>query len=223
MSDKKPDAAPAAEKGDGHGAAPAAAGGGGGGIKAMMPAIIAIVMAPAATWGVANFVLLPKFKASVAEAVAAADPEAAAHGEAKPKTDAKADAHGAKKADPHGAKKPDPHGAKKADPHGAKGGGGGEGYKFENIVVNLAGTMGTRYLKATFLITGERPDLAERFAEAKPQLTDITLAVLSSLTLADLEEAGFKNILRERLLASYNQALGSKVAENLYFSEFVVQ
>jgi len=222
MSDKKPDAAPAAEKGDGHGAAPAA-GGGGGGMKAMMPAIIAIVMAPVATWGVANFVLLPKFKASVAEAVAAGDPEAAAHGEAKPKADAKADAHGAKKADPHGAKKADPHGAKKADPHGAKGGGGGEGYKFENVVVNLAGTMGTRYLKATFLITGERPDLAERFAEAKPQLTDITLAVLSSLTLADLEEAGFKNILRERLLASYNQALGSKVAENLYFSEFVVQ
>ncbi len=222
MSDKKPDAAPAAEKGDGHGAAPAA-GGGGGGMKAMMPAIIAIVMAPVATWGVANFVLLPKFKASVAEAVAASDPEAAAHGEAKPKADAKADPHGAKKADPHGAKKADPHGAKKADPHGAKGGGGGEGYKFENVVVNLAGTMGTRYLKATFLITGERPDLAERFAEAKPQLTDITLAVLSSLTLADLEEPGFKNILRERLLASYNQALGSKVAENLYFSEFVVQ
>jgi len=222
MSDKKPDAAPAAEKGDGHGAAPAA-GGGGGGMKAMMPAIIAIVMAPVATWGVANFVLLPKFKASVAEAVAAGDPEAAAHGDAAGHGEAKkADAHGEKKADAHGEKKPAAHGEKKGGGHGDKGG-GGEGYKFENVVVNLAGTMGTRYLKATFLITGEKPDLAERFTEAKPQLTDITLAVLSSLTLADLEEAGFKNILRERLLASYNQALGSKVAENLYFSEFVVQ
>jgi len=222
MSDKKPDAAPAAEKGDGHGAAPAAAGGGG--MKAMMPAIIAIVLAPAATWGVANFVLLPKFKASVAAAVAAGDPEAAAHGDAKADAhgEKKEDAHGAKKEDAHGAKKEDAHGAKKAGGHGDKGG-GGEGYKFENVVVNLAGTMGTRYLKASFLITGDKPDLAERFAEAKPQLTDLTLAVLSSLTLADLEEAGFKNILRERLLASYNQALGSKVAENLYFSEFVVQ
>jgi len=192
-------------------------------MKAMMPAIIAIVMAPVATWGVANFVLLPKFKASVAEAVAAGDPEAAAHGDAAGHGEAKkADAHGEKKADAHGEKKPAAHGEKKGGGHGDKGG-GGEGYKFENVVVNLAGTMGTRYLKATFLITGDRPDLAERFAEAKPQLTDITLAVLSSLTLADLEEAGFKNILRERLLASYNQALGSKVAENLYFSEFVVQ
>jgi flagellar FliL protein len=218
MSDKKPDAAPAAEKGDGHDAAPAA-GGGGGGMKAMMPAIIAIVMAPAATWGVANFVLLPKFKASVAEAVAAADPEAAAK--------AAAAGHGAAG---HGAK---PAPAKKEEKGGGHGGGhgGGKGkdaadpstYKFENVVVNLSGTMGTRYLKATFLITSDKPDLNERFTAAKPQLTDVTLAVLSSLTLADLEEAGSKNIIRERLIASYNQALGGKVAENLYFSEFVVQ
>ena len=216
MSDKKPEAAPAAEKGDGHGAAPA--GGGGGGMKAMMPAIIAIVLAPAATWGVANFVLLPKFKASVAEAVAAADPEAAAKAAA-------AGGHGAKAA-PAPAKKEEKGGG-----HGGGHGGGGKGkeaadpttYKFENVVVNLSGTMGTRYLKATFLITSDKPDLNERFTAAKPQLTDVTLAVLSSLTLADLEEAGSKNIIRERLIASYNQALGSKVAENLYFAEFVVQ
>jgi flagellar FliL protein len=217
MSDKKPDAAPAAEKGDGHGAAPAA-GGGGGGIKAMLPAIIAIVMAPVATWGVANFVLLPKFKASVAEAVAAADPEAAA----------KAAAAGGHGAGGHGAKAAPAKKEEKSGGHGAPAKGGKDAadpttYKFENVVVNLSGTMGTRYLKATFLITGDKPDLAERFAEAKPQLTDVTLAVLSSLTLADLEEAGSKNIIRERLIASYNQALGSKVAENLYFSEFVVQ
>ena len=89
--------------------------------------------------------------------------------------------------------------------------------------MNLSGTMGTRYLKATFMITSDKPDLNERFAAAKAQLTDVTLAVLSSLTLADLEEAGSKNLIRERLIASYNQALGSKMAENLYFSEFVVQ
>ena len=57
----------------------------------------------------------------------------------------------------------------------------------------------------------------------RPQLGDVTLAVLSSLTLSDLEEAGSKNLIRERLLAAYNQALGSRVVDNLYFSEFVVQ
>jgi flagellar FliL protein len=47
--------------------------------------------------------------------------------------------------------------------------------------------------------------------------------VLSSLSLADLEEAGAKNIIREKLILAYNQALGRKVAEQIYFTDFVVQ
>lgn len=88
--------------------------------------------------------------------------------------------------------------------------------------MNLAGTMGTRYLKTSFMVTGAE-DIIARFDAEKPQLGDVTLGVLSSMTLADLEESGAKNLLRERLLSAYNQALGSKVAENLFFSEFVIQ
>ncbi len=198
MSEKKPEAAPAADKASDK-AAPAAPAGGG--IKALLPAILAIVLAPALTWAVAQFVLLPKFRSSLAEA-ASADPSAAsAHAPA-------AKAAKAEKSSGHGK------GEKPAEP---------AGYRFEGIVVNLSGTMGTRYLKASFLVTSEDPSLTARFDAAKPQLGDVTLAVLSSLTLADLEEAGSKNIIRERLLAAYNQALGVKIAENLYFSEFVVQ
>jgi flagellar protein FliL len=203
MSEKKPEAAPPADKAADKAAAPAAAGGGG--IKALLPAILAIVLAPAITWAVAQFVLLPKFRASLAEAVA--DPSAAG----KP-----AKAEKAEKSEK--SEKPAGHG--KSEKAGE---GGGEGYHFTNIVVNLSGTMGTRYLKASFLVTSENPNLTARFDAAKPQLGDVTLAVLSSLTLADLEESGSKNIIRERLLAAYNQALGEKLAENLYFSEFVVQ
>lgn len=208
MSEKKPEAAPPADKAADKAAAPAAAPAGGG-IKALLPAILAIVLAPAVTWAVAQFVLLPKFRASIAEA--AADPAAGAHAAAKPAKAEKAEkSEKGEKSSGHG----------KGEKAGES---GGEGYRFQNIVVNLSGTMGTRYLKASFLVTSENPNLTARFDEAKPQLGDVTLAVLSSLTLADLEESGSKNIIRERLLAAYNQALGEKIAENLYFSEFVVQ
>jgi len=193
MSEKKSEAAPAADKASGAAAAAPA----GGGIKALLPAILAIVLAPVLTWAVAQFVLLPKFRASLAEA---ADPSAAA-------------AEGAK-----GEKAEKPSGQNKSETATVM-----EGYRFEGIVVNLAGTMGTRYLKASFLVTSGDPSITARFDAARPQLGDITLAVLSSLTLADLEESGAKNIIRERLLAAYNQALGLKIAENLFFSEFVVQ
>jgi flagellar FliL protein len=96
-------------------------------------------------------------------------------------------------------------------------------YEFSNVVVNLAGTMGTRYLKTSFVVTGSDSALASIFEGDKARLTDVTLNVLSSLTLADLEEPGSKNVLREKLVAAYNQTLGRKVADQVYFSDFVVQ
>jgi flagellar protein FliL len=96
-------------------------------------------------------------------------------------------------------------------------------YEFQNVVVNLAGTMGTRYLKTSFLVTGADPTIKSIFDGAKPKLTDVTLNVLSSLTLADLEEPGAKNVIREKLVAAYNQSLGRKVADQVYFSDFVIQ
>ena len=55
-------------------------------------------------------------------------------------------------------------------------------YEFQNVVVNLAGTMGTRYLKTTFLVTGVNgADVKPAFESLKPRLTDGTLNVLSLL------------------------------------------
>lgn len=186
MSDAKapPAEAPAA-------AAPAPSGGGA--IAAWLPVLAAIVLAPALTLGVAQFVLLPSLEARLGGSAAESP------------ADGSATAASAKK----GA--PGTPGAKVIS------------YRFENVVVNLAGTMGTRYLKASFEVSGTHPDLISRFDVARPQLGDTTLATLSSLSLADLEEPGAKNIIRERLIEAYNRVFGERIAENLYFSEFVVQ
>ena len=84
--------------------------------------------------------------------------------------------------------------------------------------------MGTRYLKTSFVVTGAKPDtINAAFTENKARLMDVTLGVLSSLSLSDLEEPGSKNVLREKLVTAYNQALGKRVADQVYFSDFVVQ
>ena len=181
----------------------------GGALKAWLPVVLAIVVAPATCWAVAEFVLLPRLQAKLAALPAAAAdaahaPAAAAAGE-----------------------KPAAHGEKKKGKGGKEEGGGesnGDTYGFTNVVVNLSGTMGTRYLKTSFLVTGVKPDtIKPAFEENKAKLTDVTLGVLSSLSLSDLEEPGAKNVLREKLVTAYNQALGSRVAEQVYFSDFVVQ
>lgn len=191
-----------------EGAAPAAAAAPkGGGIMAFLPLIIALVLAPVLSVVVAKFVLLPQFKAELMAAVGAE------HGEAA----APAAAHGeAKKAEPK-------HEAKKAEHGGEAASNDGPGsYRFEDVVVNLSGTMGTRYLKTSFLVTG-KDNLKELFDEREPQLLDATLNTLGSLTLAELEEVGSRNLIRARLIAAYNEIIGVRVVEQIYFSDFVIQ
>lgn len=203
MAASKAEAAPA----KGAEAAPAAPGAPAkkGGIGAWIPVVAAVLLAPVATWGTVEFVLLPRLQKKIA---AGASEE---HAAAEPAAHAEAPAHGSKPG--------------KEGKGGGKEAGGGPGtYEFQNIVVNLAGTMGTRYLKTSFIITAApKADIRSQFEASKAQLTDVTLNVLSSLTLADLEEPGAKNVIREKLVMAYNQALGKKVADQVYFSDFVIQ
>jgi len=177
----------------------------GGALKQWIPAIAALVLAPALSFAVAEYVLLPRMTKKLATVKVG---EAAEEHEA-PAAEAKEEGHGGG------------HGEKGKE--GKEGGGNPATYEFQNLVVNLAGTMGTRYLKTSFLVTGADSSIKGIFEANKPRLTDVTLNVLSSLSLADLEEPGAKNVLREKLVAAYNQALGKKVAEQVYFSDFVVQ
>ena len=172
--------------------APAAAAPAAGLLKAWLPTLAALVLAPACTWAVAAFVLIPSLQKKLTAPVVAES--ASGHAEEASEKEGK--------------------GAKEAAPN----------YEFQNIVVNLAGTMGTRYLKTSFLVTGApNANIKTVFETNKPRLTDVTLNVLSSLSLTDLEEPGAKNVLREKLITAYNQTLGRKVAEQVYFSDFVVQ
>lgn len=197
-------AAPAAET------APAEKKKSGGGIAAWLPAIVAILLAPAATFGVAEYVLLPRLQAKLGA------PAADARGKAEAGAEREEPAEEAPAKEEKGGK-----GGKEGKGEGKEAGGN---YEFANVVVNLAGTMGTRYLKTSFIVTGVGgKNVKGVFDAQKAKLTDITLNVLSSLTLADLEEPGSKNVLREKLVAAYNQALGKRLVEQVYFSDFVIQ
>lgn len=209
-----PAAAPAAAPAP---AAPAAPAAGPSKIAGLIPVILVVILAPVVSWAVAQFVIIPKMEERLGAAVAkvgSAHGEGASDGPILPAThEAAAGEHGGGGGEGgHGG------GAKKGEASGAT-----NSYEFSNMVVNLAGTMGTRYLKVTFQVVGKDATLRDTFNMRKPQMVDITLNVLSSLTLTDLEEAGAKNIIREKLVNAYNQALGKRVAEQIYFSDFVVQ
>jgi flagellar FliL protein len=176
------------------------------GIAAFIPLIAVVILAPALSWAVGQFVLLPQLKKQLAlpvDAHAVKPAEAPASEEAEPAKEGKEGKEGK---------------GKKGEPGAAA-----NTYEFANVVVNLSGTMGTRYLKVTFMVTGGDKSLHGTFEGNRAKLLDVTLNVLSALSLADLEEAGAKNLIREKLIGAYNQSLGKKMVEQVYFSDFVVQ
>ena len=204
----KPEPTPAPAPAAASAAAPAPVASSGSRITALIPVILVVVLAPVVSWAVAQFVIIPKMEERLKVAVGKAAVAPAAEAAAEDAGAAEESSHGGAKG---GA-------AKKGEASGAS-----NSYEFSNLVVNLAGTMGTRYLKVTFLVTGKDPHIRDVFNKDKAKLVDVTLNVLSSLSLADLEEAGAKNIIREKLVNAYNQSLGKKVVDQIYFSDFVVQ
>lgn len=221
MSDKKTEA-PAAPAG---GPAGPAAGESGGGLKAWLPLIVTIVLMPVLAFVTTKFVIVPKVisvQAQTGDHAEGEEPAADDHGAAK-------EEHGKPKAE-HGAKKEE-HGAKKED-HGkpAKGGGHGEAKagkkqnaQLAKVIVNVSGTMGTRYLMSSFTLVGERGDFTSLIEENKDQLLDLATSSLASKTISDLEKPGARNQIRSELLAIFNNALGSAVVKEIFFTEFAIQ
>jgi flagellar FliL protein len=160
-----------------------------------LPVIAVLVLMPVISFAMTQFILIPHIQGSIGGQQAAAK---SAEGDAPATT-------GSSKGDTKKEIKPT------------------YSVEFPDVVVNLSGAMGTRYLKTSFSLFSSNPDLQKIVTENKSHLLDVALNVLSSKSMADLEAPGSKNLVRNDLIANFNQALSSEVIEQIYFSEFVVQ
>ncbi len=208
MSDKH-------EEADSKAAKPAEAAAGGGGMKAMLPLIISIVLMPVLAYAMTAFVLLPKLKASAGGGATAKPDE---HGEAP-----KAEGHGAE------PKKEESGGHGEAKPAAESGHGGGAAAKgsskvsLNKIVVNVSGTMGSRYLMTSVTLVGTSKDFKDVVEENKDKLMDIASGSLSSKTIADLEKPGARNHIRAELITLFNNSLPSPMVKELFITDMAVQ
>jgi len=165
--------------------------------SAWPPLIAAIVIMPVISYAMTQFVLIPKMRASLIQTAVGG-----------------VSLQGKDKATPSSTSSPD----KKKDEKP-----GTFEYNFENIVVNLAGTKGTRYLKTSFTVFSSNPELKAIILRRRPELLNLTLNILSAKTLVDLEVPGAKNILLNELQENFNNTLGSTLVDQIFFSDFVIQ
>lgn len=91
------------------------------------------------------------------------------------------------------------------------------------VLVNVAGTAGTRYLVATMTLVGKSADLKMKVDENDPQLRDAAMSILGGKTISDLEKPGMRNIIRAELIAAFNDIVGKEAVSDIYFTEFAIQ
>ena len=93
----------------------------------------------------------------------------------------------------------------------------------DKVLVNVAGTAGTRYLVVKIALVGKKADLKTKVEENDPQLRDAAASILAIKTISDLEKPGMRNIIRSELISAFNDILGKEAVADIYLTEFAVQ
>ena len=163
--------------------------------KAWLPLGVTIVAMPLLAYGVATFILVPHMKKALVAAWVAP---------AKANPQARAGAEGT---------------GSEALPQGSQ----QQTVTLNKLLVNVAGTMASRYLLTSMTLVGGVPDFPNRVAQHEPQLRDVASGLMMMKTIASLEKPGARNLLRGELIAGFNTILGNAAVQELYFTEFAIQ
>ena len=175
-----------------------------GGIKPFIPLIANLILMPVLAYAMTAFVLVPKLAKKVINPSAGVEPAEPAHGE---------ESKGA-------------HGSGEGGAGGAVESGGKIKYSTplsKKTLVNVSGTMGTRYLLAEFILVGNNATLKTQVEKHDAELRDAAASALASKTITDLEKPGIRNLVRSELITIFNSILGKGAVSEIYLTEFAIQ
>jgi len=101
----------------------------------------------------------------------------------------------------------------------------GETYRFDfpRVVVNVRGVSLSRFFSATLTVESSNPDIEHEVTEHMAEMKDLAGTILGSLTLADHENVGIKNQVRNQLKQGFNKILQPPMIDEIFFSEWAVQ
>ena len=96
-------------------------------------------------------------------------------------------------------------------------------YAIKDIVVNPAGTGGTRFLSVSFGFELGDAGLMAEFTEREALVRDALITILSSKTVAQLTDAREKEIARLQIKKRLEQLLETEEIAGVYYTDFVLQ
>ncbi len=114
------------------------------------------------------------------------------------------------------------HGAPAEGEHG-----GAEGEKkfveLSNIVVNPAGSQGSRFLMLSVAISVANEEAHKVLQDREVEMRDKVTGLVESMTLAQLTSPGVRDTLKARIAVAAGTIVGPKVPVKVFLPQFVIQ
>lgn len=117
-----------------------------------------------------------------------------------------------------------------AESGGHNGGGGGHGgaaaaetYSIENLVVNPAGTQGTRFLIVSMTIMPDNAGTLAALTARDAEIRDTLLQVLASKTIQELSDLTQRESVKEEMRAAAEAVVKPGKIRRIFLPQFVLQ
>ncbi len=96
-------------------------------------------------------------------------------------------------------------------------------YTIKDIVINPAGTGGTRFLSVSFAFELQSAALQQEFETREPVIRDALITILSSKTVAQLTDPKEKELVRCQIGKRVAELLRTEQLAGVYYTDFVLQ
>ncbi len=96
-------------------------------------------------------------------------------------------------------------------------------YMMDDIIVNPAGTGGTRFLSVSIGIEVPSKAMVEMLEKREPVIKDALITILGSKTIEQLSDTKEKEITRYQIKKRLEQLLKSDDILAVYFTDFILQ
>lgn len=96
-------------------------------------------------------------------------------------------------------------------------------YQIDNLVLNPAGSGGTRFLLMSVALEVKDAAAAESLKGRDAELRDAILRLIGTMTVEQISDAWSHDALRSQLVTAVNQIVGAGTVRRAYFPQFVIQ
>ncbi|MCA9734903.1 MAG: flagellar basal body-associated FliL family protein [Deferribacteres bacterium] len=96
-------------------------------------------------------------------------------------------------------------------------------YEFSDVIINPAGTAGSRFLNANIVLEFTAPELEAEISEKNVQLRDALVNVLVSKTILELDGSQGRAAIKEELKEACNTVLKKGKVRAIYLPSFIFQ